>query len=1120
MQGLPSLQVTLGPLAQEPAAHVSPCVHALPSLQGAVLLALTQPVAMLQLSEVHRLLSLQSMVAPEWQLPPAQTSPLVQALLSSQAMVKLLCTQPALVSHESVVHGLLSSQLGADAPGWQALAEQMSPSVQALPSEQLLLLGVNAHPPTLLQLSDVHGLLSLHAWPGPDTQVPPPQTSGVVQSLPSEQGSVLLLLTQPLPALHESLVHRLLSSQFSAVPGTQLPPEQASPSVHALLSVHEPACGVATQPEFGSQLSVVHGLPSLQTMVAPGAQAELAQPSPEVHALPSLHGRLLAVNTQPDAGLHASLVQRLLSLQTVEGPAMQAPPEQASPTVQTLPSEQLAVVLVKTQPVLELHVSDVQGLLSLQISAAPGWHAPPAHASPWVHALPSEQPLVLNAWTQPPLMLQESVVHGLPSSQPTAAPGWHAPLAQTSPLVHALLSEHVAALLLWTQPLVGSQISSVHGLLSLQLTIVPGWHAPVAQTSPLVHALLSEQASVLLLCTQPFVALHESVVHGLLSSQPSAAPGTHAPPAHASLTVHVLPSEQACVLLVNTQPLAALQTSLVQGLPSLQVTVAPGTQEPPPQVSPCVQALPSLHGTVLLTCVQPFCVSQSSEVQGLPSSHGATVPPVHTPSRHLSFNVQELPSSQVAVFGVNTQPVAALQESSVQGLPSAQGSVLPGTQTPPEHWSPNVQTLPSEQEAVVGLFKQPATGSQVSAVHGFLSSQLATAPGTHAPPLHTSLTVHPLLSLQPSLLSRKVHPPVASHVSVVQGLPSLQGSDAPGMHAPPAHRSPWVHTLPSLHARVLLVVTQPSFASQDSVVQRLPSSQVVAAPGRQTPSEHASPTVQALPSLQLSVVGVNTQPPVCEQLSAVHGLPSLQGVVVPGVQMPPPHTSPTVQELPSEQERMLYVVTQPLTGSHASVVQTLPSSQVLDAPGTHSPLTHASPTVQTLPSVQASVVMVLTQPMVGSHESLVHGLPSLHAGAEPPMHAPFVQTSPTVHALPSEQPESAGWNTQPFSGSQKSTVQGFSSAQTVIAPGKQTPAVHLSPFVHALPSLQVGAPLPDTQPWTESQTRSVHTPAAAQSFITPAWHAPLTHSSPTVHALPSSQGAALLADWQPSCGKQ
>ncbi len=84
----------------------------------------------------------------------------------------------------------------------------------------------------------------------------------------------------------------------------------------------------------------------------------------------------------------------------------------------------------------------------------------------------------------------------------------------------------------------------------------------------------------------------------------------------------------------------------------------------------------------------------------------------------------------------------------------------------------------------------------------------------------------------------------------------------------------------------------------------------------------------------------------------------------------------------------------------------------------------------------------------------------------------------------------------------------------------QTPAVHLSPTVQAFASLQVAAPLPDTHPRVGSHTKSVHTPALAQSFTTPGWQEPLEHASLVVQALPSSQGAALLDAWQPVCGRQ
>jgi hypothetical protein len=62
-------------------------VHALPSLHDAALFACAQPVAGLQESVVHELLSLQSTRLPPMQKPVSQWSPLVQALPSSQLAV-------------------------------------------------------------------------------------------------------------------------------------------------------------------------------------------------------------------------------------------------------------------------------------------------------------------------------------------------------------------------------------------------------------------------------------------------------------------------------------------------------------------------------------------------------------------------------------------------------------------------------------------------------------------------------------------------------------------------------------------------------------------------------------------------------------------------------------------------------------------------------------------------------------------------------------------------------------------------------------------------------------------------------------------------------------------------
>ena len=93
--------------------------------------------------------------------------------------------------------------------------------------------------------------------------------------------------------------------------------------------------------------------------------------SPVVHALPSLHAFVLLANTHPVAGLHASSVQRLLSLHTVAVPGWQLPPAHVSPVVHALPSLHVFELLPNTHPVAGLHESFVQGLLSLHTVAPP-----------------------------------------------------------------------------------------------------------------------------------------------------------------------------------------------------------------------------------------------------------------------------------------------------------------------------------------------------------------------------------------------------------------------------------------------------------------------------------------------------------------------------------------------------------------------------------------------------------------------------------------------------------------------------------------------------------------------------------------------------------------------------
>ncbi len=101
----------------------------------------------------------------------------------------------------------------------------------------------------------------------------------------------------------------------------------------------------------------------------------------------------------------------------------------------------------------------MQGFPSSHGAPFRGLQTPPVHVSWLVQALLSLQakPSAL-LWLQPLLALHGSLVQGLLSSQLVAPPPTHAPLLHTSPTVQGLLSSQTVALLaVWPQPLTGSQ---------------------------------------------------------------------------------------------------------------------------------------------------------------------------------------------------------------------------------------------------------------------------------------------------------------------------------------------------------------------------------------------------------------------------------------------------------------------------------------------------------------------------------------------------------------------------------------------------------------------------------------------------------------------------------------
>src|SRR5262245_56268037 len=108
------------------------------------------------------------------------------------------------------------------------------------------------------------------------------------------------------------------------------------------------------------------------------------------------------------------------------------------------------------------------------------------------------------------------------------------------------------------------------------------------------------------------------------------------------------------------------------------------------------------------------------------------------------------------------------------------------------------------------------------------------------------------------------------------------------MQVPPRQRPLWVQRLPSSQAvrSARLVCVQPDAGSQPSAVQLLPSLQSGGGPPAQLPPEQVSFVVQALPSLHAAVLLVCTQPVAGSQLSSVQGLPSSQPSAGPPTQVP------------------------------------------------------------------------------------------------------------------------------------------------------------------------------------------------------------------------------------------
>ena len=113
--------------------------------------------------------------------------------------------------------------------------------------------------------------------------------------------------------------------------------------------------------------------------------------------------------------------------------------------------------------------------------------------------------------------------------------------------------------------------------------------------------------------------------------------------------------------------------------------------------------------------------------------------------------------------------------------------------------------------------------------------------------------------------------------------------------------------------------------------------------------------------------------------------------------------------------------------------------------------------------------------------------------------------------------------TQPTLAEQLSSVHRSPSSHLSAAPGMHFAVLHVSLVVQALPSVQASPSFKSlyTQPVAASHESTVHGLPSSQPFALPATHLSFAHTSPSVHLLPSSQGALSSATFlQPSVASQ
>jgi len=386
-------------------------------------------------------------------------------------------------------------------PPWQLMPAQGVPSGWAMPTQAPLALQASLWMQALL----------------------------VVQTLPVPD---CISLHKPVEPLHATSLHTPDGAgQVLGTPPVQMPFWQAVFSAHWSVAVHGVPLVLfctAQLPFCGLQTPTVQGpvAEPLQSLVAAPEQVPALQLPAAVQPLPPHAPPVSGVDTQlPVATSQVGAEWHSCTTQLTGGSVLQTPvlqvlglhlsPPQLTPSCKVIVQVDVPLQArsahisdaqlkaVPTHTALALHVSvwvqmlpslhavpvlgtTVQVLVPLQLRVA-HWslvqviavplQAPePSQVSLKVHGSPSLQPTApLNVLVQPPVPLHTTVSsHCVGAGQVYAAPELQAPPEQTSLAVQPLPSVHEAVLLACAQPVAGTQLSSVHGLLSLQLITEPG----------------------------------------------------------------------------------------------------------------------------------------------------------------------------------------------------------------------------------------------------------------------------------------------------------------------------------------------------------------------------------------------------------------------------------------------------------------------------------------------------------------------------------------------------------------------------------------------------------------------------------------------------------------------